>query len=398
MQSPRSAPFEAVASHAGAEAAMRRAIGVMVCGIALTLLALIFDAAPLFVPGLAFFVIGIVAPAWVWCSARPASVRRRLGVERVVEGEPLEAMIEVRRGFLGLPGAELRDPLAPGPVVLKVPMSLIQGDRVADVRIVTRFLRRGLQRLEPPALVVRDPLALATLAKGAQGPRQEVLVLPYTEPVRWRTRESGRRSQRTEGRSFAEPMAAVDVDGLRPYRPGTPASRIHWSALARGAGLLERRLRADRDTRPVVVLDARGVSHDEQLDAPVRAAASLTLELARQGGCRLLLPGERRALVVEPDLGSWPAAHARLALVQSGPDIKPPLLDGAMRLGPVFYVAAQPFERLPVALSTPGRGGVVLVLPKELDAAQPSSPSFEVTGCYGFAVRTRAGSRDLTAA
>ena len=60
-------------------------------------------------------------------------------------------------------------------------------------------------------------------------------------------------------RPSIEPMGATEVDGLRPYRQGTPASRIHWPALARGAGLLERRLRADTDSRPLVVVDARGV-------------------------------------------------------------------------------------------------------------------------------------------
>jgi uncharacterized protein (DUF58 family) len=371
---------------------------VALAGAALTLAALTFDAAPLLVAGVAFTVIGLGAPAWVWLSARPALVSRRLEVERVVEGEPFEAMIEVRRGALGLPGAELHDPLAPGPIVLKVPMSLIQGSRVADVRIVTRFARRGLRRLEPPSLVVQDPLELASVAKQGAGRADELLVLPYTERVRWGLASRGRAPLRTEGRSHTEPMAAIDVDGLRPYRPGTPASRIHWPALARGAGLLERRLRADRDTRPLVVLDARGEYHGRQLDAAVRAAASLTVELARLGGCRLLLPGERRALAVEPDLASWPAAHARLALVEGGPETRPPFLDGVARLGPVYYVAAQPLERLPPTLSAPGHGTVVVVLPKDLGPMPPGRPSLEVTGCHGYAIGSRSRPNERTAA
>jgi uncharacterized protein (DUF58 family) len=331
-------------------------------------------------------------------AARPATVSRKLQVERVVELEPLEAMIEVRRGVLGLPGAELHDPLASAPIVLKVPMSLIQGGRVADVRIVTSFKRRGLRRLEPPSLVVRDPLELSCVTKEAAGPAQEVLVLPHTERVRWGTWGRGVPPQRSEGRSLAEPMAAIDVDGLRPYRPGTPASRIHWPALARGAGLLERRLRADRDTRPLVVLDARGRPREDQLDAAVRAAASLTLELARLGGCRLLLPGERRALGLEPDLASWPTAHARLALVEGGPRTRPPHIDGVARLGPVFYVAVQPLDRLPTALAAAGQGTLVIVLPKDLETLPPGRPAFEVTGCQGFAVGARARSHEETAA
>lgn len=376
---------------------MKRAIGVALAGVVLTLVALTFDAAPLFIPGIAFVVIGAGAPAWVWLASRPATVSRKLQVDRVVELEPLEAMIEVRRGLLGLPGAELHDPLASAPIVLKVPMSVIQGGRVADVRIVTSFTRRGLRQLEPPTLVVQDPLELSCLTKTAGGPAQELLVLPHTERVRWGAGGRGRPPQRSEGRSLAEPMAAIDVDGLRPYRPGTPASRIHWPALARGAGLLERRLRADRDTRPLVVLDARGRAREDQLDAAVRAAASLTLELARLGGCRLLLPGERRALGIEPDLASWPTAHARLALVEGGPETRPPMLDGAARLGPVYYVGVQPLDRLPPALAV-GPGSLVIVLPKDLETLPPGRPSFEVTGCQGFSVRSRARSKEETAA
>src|SRR5205085_6998713 len=195
------------------------------------------------------------------------------------------------------------------PIVLNGPLSLIRGARSARVRLVTRFRRRGLHRLEPPSLIVRDALGLAAVTKRSAGPSEDHCVLPRTAPVSWSRREGGRPAAGAEGRSLADPMAAVDVDGLRPYRQGTPASRIHWPALARGAGLLERRLRADRDLRPLVVLDAHGARGEELLDAAVRAAASLTLELARHRGCRLLLPGERRALEVEPNLINWPSAH-----------------------------------------------------------------------------------------
>jgi hypothetical protein len=205
----------------------------------------------------------------------------------------------------------------------------------------------------------------------------------------WAASRRGDRSQGAAARRAADPLAAVDIDGLRPYRPGTPASRIHWSALARGAGLLERRLRADGDTRPLVVLDPRGTGPEEHLDAAVRAAASLTLELARRGGCKLLLPGERRAVTVEADLVSWPGVHARLALVEGGAATRGPLLSAGASLGPVFYVAAQLLERLPVALAGAGGGASVIVLPAALADELPVAPSFEVSGCRGHVIGAR---------
>ncbi len=365
---------------------MRRALGIAAAGVVLTLLALAFDASPLFVPGIAFVVLAVAAPAWVWSSARPVQIRRELQADRVIEQEPVEVTIEVRRGLLSLPVAELRDPLLDAPVPLSQALSLLEGGRSARVRIVTRFARRGLHRLPEPRLSIRDPLGLSSVTKAGAAPHQELLVLPLTRRVNW-TRRSAGRAVRAEGRSPAEPTAATEVDGLRPYQPGTPASRIHWPALARGAGLLERRLQPDGEARPLVVLDARAPASPEHLDAAVRAAASLTLELARAGGCRILLPGDRRTLAVERDLISWPAVHARLALVQGAPGTRPPLLDAAARTGAVIFVAARGIDRMPAVLSHPGREPVLAVLPAGLGAPAHGVPCLEVAGCRGYLLR-----------
>ena len=232
-------------------------------------------------------------------------------------------------------------------------------------------------------------LGLASRTRPGAGAIDELLVLPRTEPVRWSARDRAHRAEGSDARPADEPLAAVDIDGLRPYRPGTSASRIHWAALARGAGLLERRLRADGETWPLIVLDARCLGPPEQLDAAVRAAASLTVELARRGGCRVLLPGERRAVPVEADQLNWPGVHARLAMVEGGPRTRPPVLGAGAKLGPVLYVAAQPLERLPAALAGPGGSYCVIVLPAEVAPRQLGTPSFEVSGCRGYALRAR---------
>ncbi len=377
----------------------RRGIAVAAAGVILTLLAFTFDAAPLFVPGVAFALIGALVPAWIYLSATSAHVQRRLLADRAVEGEPVEAMIEVTRGPLGLPGGEVRDPLAGMPVAVGRPLSLITGAAKAEVRVVARFPRRGLRRLEPPSLAVGDMLGLATRVRRGDGPTQELLVLPRTERVRWSARQSGHRLEGGDGGPADEPLAASDIDGLRPYRPGTSASRIHWQALARGAGLLERRLQADGDTRPLVVLDARGpTATEDQLDAAVRAAASLILELARRGGCRALLPGERRAVAVEADLTSWPGIHARLAVVEGGPGSRAPVLAPGAKLGPVLYVAAQPLERIPPAISGRATAGCILVLPRDATAQSPGAAIFDVAGCRGYSVGTRAAAARVRAA
>jgi uncharacterized protein (DUF58 family) len=375
----------------------KRAAAVALAGFGLILIALLFDASPLFVPAIALILMGLAAPAWVWASASGARAERHLQAERVVEEQPLEATIEVRRSHLGLPGAEVVDPFTGSRLELAGPLSPFTGGLVANVRVVTRFPRRGLQRLAPPSLVVRDPLDLARVERTSAAAPQQLLVLPRTEPVRWLTSSRGRRFDLPEGESPAEAFAAVDVDGLRPYRPGTPASRIHWPAVARGAGLIERRLKADGDSRPLVVLDARGSGPSERLDDAVRAAASLTLEFARSGGCGLLLGGEQRATPVDRELNSWPAAYARLAMVQGGPLARAPALGPAGgRLGAMIYVAADPVERTIALLANAGQGAIVLVVPVgSLVAGRPPGvrgsmrPTLDVSGCRGFVLGTR---------
>jgi len=361
-------------------ASTRRAVGAALSGIGLIVVALTFDSALLFVPGAAFALLGLGAWAWVRLLAATATVDRVLHTERVVEADPFEATLEVRGGPLGVAGIEVLDPLAGRPL-------LFHGRaRSATVRVVARFDRRGLRIVPPPALLIRDPLMLALRHGRTLSGDQQVLVLPRVERVRWLGGDGGSRLSAVAARSRAMLTAAVEIDGLRPYRPGTPASRIYWPALARGAGLLERRLRGDDDIRPFVILDLRGAT-TEHADAAVRAAASLTFQLARTSGCLLLEPGERRATALEPDLVGWPAVHARLALLESGPASPAPMLSAARsRIGPVLYVAAAPLERPPAAL---GLHSVVLVVPAGT-GPQRVRPAFEVAGCLGYPLLARA--------
>jgi uncharacterized protein (DUF58 family) len=365
---------------------MRRAAGTSLCGLALTLIALAFDTAPLLVAGLGLTVLGAASAAWVTVAARAAVVERHVAVNRVIEGEPLRATVTVRARGPRLPVAFVEDPLAGRRIELQ------RNVRRSSDLIEVRFARRGRRLIPPPAVVVHDPLGLVSARQRGSGGGDELLVLPRTERVRRLAGPATDTNLHAGRAGRPELRAAVDFDGLRPYRPGTPASRIHWPALARGAGLIEKRLTPEGDHRPLVVLDTRageGESATEQVDAAVRAAASLVLELAARRGCGLLLPGERRPALIEPDLAAWPAAHVRLALVRGGPDVPAPALRGSpARTAAVYYVAAVAPERLPAELLEVARGVAVVVAP-------PSQrrPSFEVAGLHGHVVSMQPGRR-----
>jgi uncharacterized protein (DUF58 family) len=182
--------------------------------------------------------------------------------------------------------------------------------------------------------------------------------------------------------------AEVDVDGLRPLREGTSAARIYWPAVARGAEPMERRLAGEGDGRPLIVLDPRGAAKPEDVDAAVRAAASLTVHLARGGGCSLLLPGDNRPTTVEPTLAGWPHLHARLAVV---PDHGRPVLAGLTgRRGDVIYISARVRSSPPAGTGTAG-GARLLVVPGGLPGRRAL---FAVAGCQAYAMeRSRAARR-----
>jgi uncharacterized protein (DUF58 family) len=355
---------------------VRPAVATALLGALLALTAATFDAEPLYVAGAAFVALPAGAAAWVIGASRGLRIERTVGARRVVEEQPVAIDIHVRAARLALPAGVIEDDLLPGPSLVP------SGRRAAHVHIDARFARRGRKALAPPRVVVRDPFGLATRVVQATEPA-EVLVLPRVEPVRVPGSESdGSGLAARRGRPSI--AAEVDLDGLRPHRPGAPASRMYWPALARTGELVERRLRADTDTRPLVVLDPRGAASDEDLDAAVRAAASLCVHLARQGGCALLLPGDRRPTALEATLTAWEHAHARLAVVGGG--AAPALAGMASRRGPVFYVAAGSTGRAPRALSHAPGGGRVLVVPGALAGRRAV---FTVAGCTAYELSGR---------
>jgi hypothetical protein len=151
--------------------------------------------------------------------------------------------------------------------------------------------------------------------------------------------------------------------------------------------MLERRLVAELDSAPLVVLDASAPSSERALDMAVRAAGSLCVHLARASGCSILLPGERRPIEIGHDMGAWPSVHVRLALVEPGPS--PASGTIAPRGGAVLWVTATDVEGIPRALERLPAAARYVVTPSPPPG---SAVVFEVAGCCGCRLG-RAGRR-----
>jgi uncharacterized protein (DUF58 family) len=364
-----------------------RPIVTALLGLALCLAAATFDSASLYVPGVGLALLALAATAWVALAAEGASIDRRPGPHTVLEEESYPLRVEMRAGALPPPGGELYEPLLGWPVP-------IAGRWSRRLRINVRFSRRGRRMLEPGRLTIRDPLRLYTREVVGEG-GEEVLVLPRVEAVTapggsgagaGDTGGSGAEAGMA-GRVLDTSAAELEIDGLRPYRDGAPASRIHWPTVARRGEMLERRLVAELDSAPLVVLDASSPAGEEALDSAVRAAGSLCVWLARHGGCAVLLPGERRPIEIGHDMGAWPAVHVRLAVVdESGPPAAAAL---GPRAGAVLWVTGADLSSAPRALERLPASARYVVSPSPPAGARPA---FQVAGCTGcLLARVRRG-------
>lgn len=345
-----------------------RSRSVLGLGLALLLAGIAFDAGLLYLPGVALACLALVLPLLVHLSASGVRLERGRLPTRVVEDEPIEVSYRFRVGLAPLL-AKLSDPL------------LAEALRIGALRPLAwrglsteaRLRGRGRHRLEPARLSISAPLGLAS-REVVTGGGATILVLPRIEPLLGPGGEHGASAGHllagaadlVARGSLRESPLEPELDGVRPYRPGTPASRIYWPAFARGGELVERKLTGGGTSAPLVALECPVGIDGPQLERAVRAAASICRHLAALGPCELILPGQGRPARVGSEGASWSHAHARLALVETGSGA--PVLREVGPEAPLFWVSAgvpsqarpgylvtpEPIPRLPVAFTVAG--------------------------------------------
>jgi uncharacterized protein (DUF58 family) len=236
----------------------------------------------------------VVAGVAVAVAARRVRVTRHVSTHEAVEGEAIRLRFDV--GGLGWLPVRLEAALGRGEWA---PLASEGGTVSLTVG------RRGAHLLEPSPLRLRDALGIVE-RRVAGGEPEPLLILPAPD--------LGARSGARTGALAAD----AELDGLQPYLPGTPVSRIHWPTVARGAGMHARRLVAPPTGLPLVVVDTAGTTDPRAVDWAARTAAGHILALIRRGGCRVLLPGDRTAAEVTDAGAQWLGVHRRLATLTPG--------------------------------------------------------------------------------
>jgi uncharacterized protein (DUF58 family) len=364
---------------------MRATTATLLLAATLVLSAAAFGTPSLYVPGVALALLVLALGAWVRYASRRLRVEPVPGPWSLTEGETYSLGAKVAPS-VPLPGSTIEHPLADRP--------LQTGTRPSGLHtIALRIERRGRHLVEAPALVVSDPFGLHRRRVG-DGEGIPVLVLPRVEPLvapsgpgAGADRLLGSASHGSEGAGLDPRGVEFEVEGIRPFQDGTPASRIHWPTVARSGELVERRLISGGESPPLIVLDAFDPASEEALDRAVRAAASICAHLAADGGCSLLLPGEKHPVRVGAGSRGWRRAHAMLALAE--PSRRPPPAATLRDAETVFLVSASASPRPPV-LRASARLCLVTAAP-----IAGMKTLFTVAGCRAQApARRSAGARE----
>jgi uncharacterized protein (DUF58 family) len=301
---------------------MRRPLIVFVAAIGFGVLSAALTSPAVFAVGIGLVLLEGAAWVLVVLSARSLAVERIIDANEVQEDAPVRVGVSLaRRNWL--------------PVQLAAAdysrgwLALVDGRASLELRVG----RPGSYSLAPTTLRLRDPVGLFE-RRILAGRVESLLVLPAP------------RSRAGVHLSHSGLPDDPEPHGLAAYAPGTPLSRIHWPTVARGAGLQVRHVAPSPDGLPLVVVETLGAASRAALDWTARTAAGHILTLARNAGCRVLLPGDATATTVVGLDPAWRAMHRRLARLADMPTLAAPAQPAG---APTVHVRAVAAPAEPVA-------------------------------------------------
>ncbi len=260
--------------------------------------------------------------------------------------------IRVRGPFLPWDGTWLDE----APAEIMVPDT---GSALATMR--ARFVQRGLHHLDPFTAAAVLPAGLAC-GQRLVSEAVKLHVVPRIANVVRLPPVLAMRHQPGGIALASKSGEAMDLLGVRPYRPGDPVRDLHARSWARTGVPVVREYQQEYFTRVGVVLES-DIADPERLEAAVELAAGVIAHLSRgEALVDVLVVGDRvHELTVGRSLGYLDQALEMLAAVERGPKIRAGDLMRRLepylgRLSSVVVIALAEGEARAVQQSIEGRG------------------------------------------
>jgi uncharacterized protein (DUF58 family) len=185
-----------------------------------------------------------------------------------------------------------------------------------------RFTARGVHHLDPFTAAAVVPLGLAC------GPRRaseaaKVYVVPRIANVTRLPPTIATRHQPGGVALASKSGESMDLNGVRPYRPGDPVRDLHAKSWARTGIPVVREYQQEYFTRVGVVLDS-DAEDPRVLDAAIELAAGVIARLSRGDALvDVLVVGDHvHELTLGRSLGYLDQALELLATVEKGPPLR----------------------------------------------------------------------------
>jgi hypothetical protein len=251
-----------------------RGIACAVLAAALSAGGWVLSLPELYAAGTGVAAVALLALAWVWVPRRrprltvgahpnPATARTTVNVTASIAGRSLRPVLLT--GSIS-DGRSIRLWARPG----------LKGFQHGTFAVPVPT--RGVLRVGPFTMESSDPLGLARRTVG-RGSGVLINVRPAVsaaEPVMPGAARSETRHEAQLVSAKAVAAAGTELAGVRPYVAGDELRLVHWTASAKGRGMLVRTFDPDESAVPVVLLDDRAEVHsDESFELALECAASI---------------------------------------------------------------------------------------------------------------------------
>lgn len=285
-------------------------------GVALALFVLWFGFGEELLLGVgAFLLLAVAAAVLVVRQGAPrVGFHRRIAPLQVHDGD--RAIVEV-----SLSSARRLSQAVVEDIVHGLGAARFVADRVdGDVPVVARYeilcRPRGVYRVGPASILVRDPFALAE-SGGLAGKSDRLVVFPAVDDLHSLPIVRGQDPTVNTARANFSQTGGEDFFTLREYQQGDDLRRVHWPSSAKRDELMIRQLEMPWQSRALVVLDPRRSQYpsSDAFEHAVRGAASVTRHLF-QAGFAPSLWANTRDLVNVGSIEAYAMAMEHLATVQ----------------------------------------------------------------------------------